>query len=52
MLLNVFLIATGSISQQGVKNKVIADAKERPQTTAKDIGCHHSETLPPISISL
>jgi hypothetical protein len=52
MLLKVFLIATGSISQQGVKNKVIAEAKVRPQTTANDIGCHHSETLPPSSIFL
>jgi hypothetical protein len=52
MLLNVSLIATGSISQHGVKNKVNAEAKVKPQTTAKDMGCHHSETLPPISIFL
>ena len=34
------------------KREKLIEAKERPQTTAKDKGDHHSTTLPPIPISL
>ena len=44
-------IFSGSINQQGVNINVKKAEKVRPQTTANDIGLHHSATLPPISTS-
>ena len=38
--------------RHGVSIKVKKAEKVNPQTTAKDIGFHHSATLPPTSISL
>ena len=46
------LILTGSISQQGVKIRVIKEAKVKPHTTAKDKGDHHSTVLLPTPMSL
>ena len=46
-----YLIFSGSINQHGVKIKVKKAEKVKPQTTAKDIGLHHSATLPPTSTS-